>query len=161
MSLPAWLEVDRWIEVVLTEAAESAASGGGPFGAVVVGPEGLLGSGANRVTAELDPTAHAEVVAVRDACRRRGDFRLTDSVLIASAEPCPMCLGAVLWARLAGVVFAADRHDAAAAGFDDLAFFELFGRARESWPITVRQHEHPRRLAPFDAWAANPDRVAY
>jgi guanine deaminase len=92
---------------------------GGPFGCVVVRDEEVIGKGSNGVTATNDPTAHAEIVAIRDACRRLGDYQLTGCTVYASCEPCPMCLGAIYWARPARVVYAATRQQAAAAGFDD------------------------------------------
>jgi len=92
---------------------------GGPFGCVVVRDEEVIGKGSNGVTATNDPTAHAEIVAIRDACQRLGDYQLTGCTVYASCEPCPMCLGAIYWARPARVVYAATRQQAAAAGFDD------------------------------------------
>jgi guanine deaminase len=92
---------------------------GGPFGCVVVRGEEVIGEGSNGVTATNDPTAHAEIVAIRDACQRLGHYQLTGCTIYASCEPCPMCLGAIYWARPARVVFAATRLQAAAAGFDD------------------------------------------
>src|SRR5580704_3894526 len=92
---------------------------GGPFGCVVVKGEEVIGQGSNGVTSTNDPTAHAEIMAIRDACQRLGDYQLKGCTLYASCEPCPMCLGAIYWARPARVVFAATRKQAAAAGFDD------------------------------------------
>lgn len=102
-------------------ATANVADGGGPFGAVVRLPGGELVEGVNRVTATNDPTAHAEVAAIREACARSGSPELRGAVLYSSCEPCPMCLSAALWARLDLVVFAAGRGDAARAGFDDSA----------------------------------------
>src|SRR5579885_2837364 len=107
----------QWLDEAVRLAAANVATGGGPFGAVVVRGDELIATGVNRVVPTLDPTAHAEVVAIREACQRVGDFRLTGCVLFSSCEPCPLCLSASLWARLDRVVFAADRDDAAAAGF--------------------------------------------
>jgi guanine deaminase len=92
---------------------------GGPFGCVIVKDGEVIGKGSNEVTSTNDPTAHAEIVAIRDACSRLGHFQLTDCVVYASCEPCPMCLGAIYWARPKRVVYAATRQQAAAAGFDD------------------------------------------
>ena len=92
---------------------------GGPFGCIVVRDGEIVGKGCNGVTSSNDPTAHAEIVAIRDACQRLGDFQLTDCDVYTSCEPCPMCLGALYWARPRRVVYAATRHEAAEAGFDD------------------------------------------
>ena len=107
-----------WLDRAVDLAVENVGLDGGPFGAVVVRDGVVIGEGANRVTADLDPTAHAEVVAIRNACRQVGDFALVGATIYASCEPCPLCLTSSLWARLDAVVFAADRHAAAAAGFD-------------------------------------------
>lgn len=108
----------------LREAIELARRGvaaglGGPFGCVIVRDGQVVGRGCNAVTSSNDPTAHAEIVAIRDACRQLGNYQLSDCVLYASCEPCPMCLGAIYWARPKRVVYAATREQAAAAGFDD------------------------------------------
>ena len=116
---------------------------------------------ANLVTATLDPSAHAEVVAIRRACRAVGDFRLTGCVLVSSCEPCPMCLATALWARVERVVYAADRDDAAAAGFDDRALYDLLTTPRERWDVPVTRHAHPDAGAPFAAWAVRADRTDY
>ena len=144
---------------------ESVAQGGGPFGAVVArATDGLLVSvaeGANQVTSTNDPTAHAEVVALRAAGARLETFDLSGCVLLASCEPCPMCLTAGLWARVDSMWFAASREDAAAAGFDDLAFYDALATPREDWLVPVRPVELPDRTAPFEEWARAGARVEY
>jgi tRNA(Arg) A34 adenosine deaminase TadA len=104
-------------------AVENVAAGGGPFGAVVVRDGRIIGEGANRVTRDNDPTAHAEVVAIRDACRRLGTFKLDGAVVYSSCEPCPMCWSTIQWSRASRLCFAADKDDAAVAGFDDAVFW--------------------------------------
>ena len=151
----AWL--DRAVEL----ATQNVADDGGPFAALIVRGDELVAVGTNRVTRDLDPTAHAEVVAIREACTRLGDFSLAGSVLYTSCEPCPLCVAACLWARLDRVVYAADRHDAARGGFDDHEFYELMDRDRETWPMSVRSGQHDGSFAPFAAWLAKPDRVEY
>ncbi len=99
---------------------------GGPFGSIVVKNGKVIGEGSNRVTSSNDPTAHAEIVAIRDACKNMGSFRLDDCSIYTSCEPCPMCLGAIYWARPANVFFACTREDAAAAGFDDDYLYDEF-----------------------------------
>jgi guanine deaminase len=142
-------------------AARNVAAGGGPFGAVIVLPDGSMVDGVNRVTLDNDPTAHAEVVAIRAASARLGTFDLSGCSLYSSCEPCPMCGAAALWARLDTVVFAADRHDAAAAGFDDSAFYALFEQPGGEWPTVLRHEASPERLAPFEAWARFAERTEY
>jgi len=142
-------------------AVDSAASVGGPFGAVVALDGHIVGRGTNRVVAESDPTLHAEVVAIRAACRRVGSHDLGGAVLYSSCEPCPMCFGAAWWARLGRIVHAASRADAATAGFDDAAIY-----ADVALPVEQRRLKTVQLLAeegwrPFAAWAANPERVPY
>lgn len=142
-------------------AVSNATSDGGPFGAVVVTPDGQVFQGTNRVTAGNDPTAHAEVEAIRAAGAGLGSFDLTGAVLYTSCEPCPMCLGAALWSRITRVVFAADRHDAAAAGFDDAAFYEYFEVPGRRDAMPVAHHSTDRAAAPFATWLANESRTEY
>ena len=150
-----------WLAAAVDLAVRNVAEGGGPFGAVVVADGRLLAAGQNRVTRDNDPTAHAEVVAIRRACAARGDFSLTGTTLYASCEPCPLCMASVLWARVDRVVYAADRHDAARGGFDDLAFYEMFARDRSTWDVRVDAVAVPRAVEPFEAWLRNADRVTY
>ncbi|MFC7375699.1 nucleoside deaminase [Brachybacterium sp. GCM10030267] len=142
-------------------ASANVASGGGPFGAVVRTADGRLVDGTNRVTATLDPTAHAEVMAIRAACQELGTFELTGAVLYASCEPCPMCLASALWARVDRVVFAADRADAARAGFDDAAFYEFFESPGHRALLPTEQSRPAQALEPFEAWQALEDRTEY
>lgn len=141
-------------------AARNVAAGGGPFGAVLITTDGQRFEGVNRVTLDLDPTAHAEVCAIRNACRALGTFSLAGSTLYASCEPCPMCLASALWARVDAVYFAADRHAAAAAGFDDAAFYSYFD-AGGGELMRVTQVLVTGAAQPFDDWVAAPDRTEY
>ena len=152
---------DRWLRAVVDRATANVADGGGPFAALVVRGEVVVADGVNRVTRDLDPTAHAEVVAIRTACRAMGTHVLAGTILVSSCEPCPLCLSAALWARVDAVVYAADRDDAARGGFDDRAFYELFDRPRNTWEMSVRQVPSPGAAGPFDAWLAKEDRVDY
>jgi tRNA(Arg) A34 adenosine deaminase TadA len=153
--------IGDWIAEALRLADRNVAAGGGPFGALVVHDGRTVSTGINRVTTDLDPTAHAEVTAIRGACRALGRFALTGCTLVTSCEPCPMCLTSALWARLDRIVYAADRDDAARAGFDDRAFYDLMARPREMWPVSVERVDAADRTRPFDSWLAKPDRVAY
>ena len=155
-------EIDeRWIAQAIGLAVANVAAGGGPFGAVIVRGGVVVSTGQNRVTRDLDPTAHAEVVAIRNACRDTGDFSLAGMTLYTSCEPCPLCVSASLWARLDRVVYAADREDAARGGFDDREFYELFARDRGTWPTRVDEVRPSDAAAPFDAWLSNASRVEY
>jgi guanine deaminase len=151
----------QWIARTIQLATANVAAGGGPFGALIVIDEALVAEGQNRVTASLDPTAHAEVVAIRAACQAIGDFSLVGATLYTSCEPCPLCLSAALWARVDRVVYAADRDDAARGGFDDREFYELFGRPRTEWHIAIESVRPDDASAPFDAWLAHEHRTDY
>jgi tRNA(Arg) A34 adenosine deaminase TadA len=151
-----------WLQETIQLATTSVGAGGGPFGALIAKDGEIIATGDNRVTSTLDPVAHAEVGAIRAACKELGVFTLEGHTLVTSCEPCPMCLSAALWARVDRVVFAADRHDAAVAGFDDRRFYDLFEKRPASmWPMAVDQLDLPNRTAPFDAWVAKADRVDY
>ncbi|NAZ88049.1 nucleoside deaminase [Kineococcus indalonis] len=152
---------EHFLERAVELATKNVAEGGGPFGAVLVRGGELLATGQNRVTRDNDPTAHAEVQAVRAACRLLGTFSLHGTTLYSSCEPCPMCLASALWARVDRVVYAADRDDAARGGFDDRAFYDLFSTDRALWSTPVRQQRVPGAAEPFDAWLTSAARVDY
>lgn len=151
----------RWLDQAIDLAVSNVAAGGGPFGAVVVRDGMLVATGQNRVTRDLDPTAHAEVTAIRAACRSIEDFSLAGMTLYTSCEPCPLCVSAALWARVDRVVYAADRDDAARGGFDDREFYELFARDRATWPTRIEEIRPAHASVPFDAWLADTARVDY
>jgi len=134
---------------------------GGPFGAVIARNGEVVAEGWNQVTSSADPTAHAEVVAIRRACQALGTFELRDCEIFTSCEPCPMCLGAIYWARLGRIWYANDRSDAAAIGFDDdFLYREIpLPLAERSLPTQRLLAEEAR--AAFDAWISKPDKVAY
>jgi guanine deaminase len=155
-------EIDQaWLRRAIELAVANVEAGGGPFGAVVVRDGAIVSTGQNRVTRDMDPTAHAEVEAIRAACALIGDFSLAGMTLYTSCEPCPLCVSASLWARLDRVVYAADREDAARGGFDDREFYELFVRDRSTWPTRIDEVRPSDASAPFDAWLANTSRVDY
>lgn len=151
----------RWIARAVELARASVAVGGGPFGAVIVRAGEVLAEGANRVTADLDPTAHAEVNAIRTACARLRDFKLEGATLYSSCEPCPMCLGAIHWARLERLVFACSRADAAAAGFDDEWIYRELALPLERRSLPTLQHAREAGLAAFDEWRLFAKRIEY
>ncbi len=133
----------------------------GPFGAAIVRDGVIVARGWNAVTASLDPTAHAEIVAIRRACRKLGAFSLAGCVLYSSCEPCPMCLAATYWARIDRLVHAASRDDAARAGFDDEFIYEQVPLPPAERSLPTSQLLRPEAVAVFDAWLAKPDRVPY
>ena len=147
-------------------ATANVLNSGGPFGAMIVTADGTTFDGVNRVTADNDPTAHAEVTAIRTACRELGTFDLSGAVLYTSCEPCPMCLASALWARVERVVYAADRHDAASVGFDDAVFYEYFeNQDRDSlMPVSkleLGDPQAPAPLEPFTTWNTLDPRIDY
>ena len=134
---------------------------GGPFGAVVARDGAIVARGWNAVTSSTDPTAHAEVVAIRRACRKLGSFSLAGCVLYASCEPCPMCLAAAYWARLDRLVYAATRDDAARAGVDAAFIYDQVPLAPEGRSLHTDHLLREDASAVFDEWLAKPDRIPY
>ncbi|MCF3141279.1 nucleoside deaminase [Paenarthrobacter sp. AR 02] len=151
---------DEYLNRAIRLAVQNVSDGGGPFGAVVVTADGTVHEGVNRVTRDHDPTAHAEVVAIRRAAAELRKFDLSGSVLYASCEPCPLCLSATLWARIGAVYYAADRHGAARAGFDDAVFYEYFAGSRPEL-LPVEHTELAASEDPFEAWKHHVRRTAY
>jgi tRNA(Arg) A34 adenosine deaminase TadA len=155
-------DADRaFVRQALDLAVANVADGGGPFGALVVRAGETLATGANRVTPACDPTAHAEVVALRAACQAVGDFRLAGCTLYASCEPCPMCLAAAYWARIDRIVYAATRHAAAAAGFDDAHLYDELARPPADRDLPMAQTCTDEASRPFAAWNAHDARTPY
>lgn len=134
---------------------------GGPFGAVIVKEGQILSRGWNEVTTANDPTAHAEIMAIREACRKLGAFRLDGCELYASCEPCPMCLSAIYWARLDRLYFAATRQDAAAAGFDDELLYREIPLPFDQRQLATRQLLREQALPGFDEWKTKADKISY
>lgn len=134
---------------------------GGPFGAIVVKDGQIIGRGNNRVTSSNDPTAHAEVVAIRDACQYLGSFQLEDCVIYTSCEPCPMCLGAIYWARPKRIVYGCSREDAAAIDFDDDFIYKEIPLPIAERMIPTEQKHQSEAVQVFEEWQAKGDRVEY
>jgi guanine deaminase len=153
--------MNRFMEQAIALAAASVRANGGPFAALVVKDGIVVATGVNQVVRANDPTAHAEIVAIREACRALGDFQLAGCDVYASCEPCPMCLGALHWARAARIFFAATRDDAAAAGFDDaLIYREILAPTSERTIPTIHlQQEDAAR--PFKEWLDKLDKTKY
>jgi tRNA(Arg) A34 adenosine deaminase TadA len=135
--------------------------GGGPFGAVVVREGKIIATGTNLVTSTNDPTAHAEVVAIRAACKAVGDFQLTGCVVYTSCEPCPMCLAALYWARCDAIFYGNTAADASNAGFADATLYEEIGRPLEQRRIPMTRMLADKAMESFDAWRALPNRIEY
>lgn len=148
-------------EAIRLSRARMREDRGGPFGAVVVREGVIVARGWNAVTSSLDPTAHAEVVAIRRASRKLGSFSLVGCVLYASCEPCPMCLAAAYWARVDRLVYAATRDDAARAGFDDAVLYREIPLAPDARSLPTDTLLRAEAVAVFDEWLAKPDRVEY
>jgi len=153
---------NAFMHEAIRQAVENARSGkGGPFGAVVVKEGRVVAAGTNSVTSSNDPTAHAEVVAIREACRVLGTFQLNGCEIYTSCEPCPMCLGAIYWARPDRVYFAATASDAAEAGFDDSLIYEELERPLSNRKIPFEPMMREDGQEPFREWKQNSDRVRY
>lgn len=154
------------VEAFLAEAIDLAARNvregrGGPFGALVVRAGVVIARGVNQVVATLDPTAHAEIVAIREACRALGSFQLDGCDVYASCEPCPMCLGAIYWARPRALYYAAAQRDAAAAGFDDAFLYEEIARPIDARRLPTRRLLPDEGRRPFDEWRRAAHRIPY
>ncbi len=152
----------EFLQQAIDLAVENARSGqGGPYGAVIVKDNQLIAASGNKVTSNIDPTAHAEVMAIRLACQKLNDFQLQGCILYSSCEPCPMCLGAIYWARLAKVYFACSRHDAAAANFDDSFIYDEIAILPHQRSIAMLHLSLPNALQPFEIWTEKSDKVLY
>jgi guanine deaminase len=143
-------------------ATENVLSGnGGPFGAVVVRDGEIIATGVNQVTSTNDPTAHAEVVAIRAACETLDDFQLTGCVVYTSCEPCPMCLAALYWSRCVAIYYGNSAADAAAAGFDDSFLYEELKQPLDQRKIPISRMMAGDAIESFDTWRALPDKIEY
>ncbi len=143
-------------------AEENFLSGkGGPFGAVIVRDGEIISVAGNCVTSINDPTAHAEVVAIREACKTLETFDLSGCEIYASCEPCPMCLGAILWARIGELYYAADRNDASLAGFDDELFYTELSLSNEQRTLKPTQLLQKEAVKVFDKWNGTTDKIPY
>lgn len=142
-------------------AVDNVKHGGGPFGALIARNGEIISEGINRVTDNNDPTAHAEVQAIRAACAKLGTFDLSGCTIYSSCEPCPMCLGAIYWAHLDKVFFAGTRVDAAKAGFDDQMIYDEIAKPVSGRDVPFKHIDAPSCLAPFEAWAQNQEKTEY
>ena len=153
---------EYFMKMAIDLAASNLESGdGGPFGAVVVRNGEIVGKGSNQVTSTNDPTAHAEVVAIRDACKNLNSFQLEDCEIYASCEPCPMCLGAIYWARAKKLYFAASREDAAQAGFDDSYIYQQVPLKPEKRDLKTVQLMKQQAVKVFELWIESEQKIPY
>ena len=153
-------------EFFMQRAIEMASRGmnsnaGGPFGAVIVKEGEIIAEGHNQVTSTNDPTAHAEIVVIRDACKKLNSFQLTDCILYTSCEPCPMCLGAIYWARPKAVYFACTKEDAKAIDFDDRFIYDELDKNMDDRQLAFIQLLRNEALPVFNSWAEKNDRTEY
>lgn len=140
---------------------ESVETGGGPFAAVIVRDGNIIGEGINRVVPSADPTAHAEVVAIRMACEAVGSHALDGATIYTTCEPCPMCLGAIWWARIGEIVYANSRADAASIDFDDDEIYREVARPLDRRRLPVRRIMQDEAIRAFQVWANKADKVCY
>ncbi len=152
----------KWLDMLCQMAEENVASGkGGPFSAIVLKDNQLVAAACNSVLSSADPTAHAEVNAIREACRILGHFQLDQCVLISSCEPCPMCLGAIYWARPAAVFYMNNREDAAEIGFDDQFIYDEIVMPPAARKIPFKVIHHPEAIRAFEHWKNKIDKTSY
>ncbi|MBK8466486.1 MAG: nucleoside deaminase [Chloracidobacterium sp.] len=156
-------ELDRKFMARAIELARNGVetNAGGPFGCVVVKNDKVVGEGSNRVTSTNDPTAHAEIVAIRNACSRLDSFQLDGCTIYTSCEPCPMCLGAIYWARPERVFYACTRNDAADVGFDDDFIYKELEKNNGDRELELTNFMRDEALEVFGQWAAKPDKTEY
>lgn len=156
------MDQNTFMQRAIALALENIQSGrGGPFGVLVVKSGKIIAEGTNTVTSTNDPTAHAEMIAIRDACKKLGTFQLIGCEIYSSCEPCPMCLGAIYWARLDRIYFAGTGVDAAKAGFDDSFIYQEIAKPHAQRKIPMVQLMREEALEPFRAWEQKPDKITY
>jgi len=142
-------------------SVESAHGIGGPFGCVVVKDEKIIAEGSNKVTFSNDPTAHAEIVAIREACRKLNTFNLSGCDIYASCEPCPMCLSAIYWSHIDNIYYANTRDDAKKINFDDSMIYSEFSKKIEDRKIPIKQMLRDEALKAFEIWDKKKDKIEY
>lgn len=152
---------NQYIQKTIKLAIDNIQQGGGPFAAVVVKNNEIVGIGANRVTMANDPTAHAEIQAIRDACSKLNTYKLDGCVIYSSCEPCPMCLSAIYWARMDKIYYALDKNDAARAGFDDSFLYNEIKKPIGEREIKMINTNREKALTVFEQWDSKADKIPY
>ena len=154
-------EDEKFMQQAIDLSIENVANGGGPFGAVIVRDGEVIATGTNRVTATCDPTAHAEVSAIRAACAKLGDFKLAGCTIYSSCEPCPMCLSALYWAGVERIFYGNTKEDAKAINFDDSFIYDQLELPYAERSIRCEHFMRDEALAAFRKWEAKDDKVRY
>lgn len=155
------MEKTKWMIEAIELSKRNVMNGGGPFGAVIVKDNQVVGRGVNRVTANCDPTAHAEVSAIREASKNLESFDLSDCEIYTSCEPCPMCLGAIYWARLKTIYYGNTKVDAAKIGFDDQFIYDELDKQIDDRSIPTKQFMSEKAIEAFKLWDEKEDKVEY
>ena len=152
---------EKFMQLAIDLSIDNVANGGGPFGAVIVRDGEIIATGTNRVTANCDPTAHAEVNAIRAACSKLGEFKLAGCTIYSSCEPCPMCLSALYWAGAERILYGNTKEDAKAIAFDDSFIYEQIALDHESRSIPCINFMRDKALKGFAAWSEKEDKIPY
>ena len=153
--------MNKFMSRAIELSIESVKNGGGPVGSVIVKDNNILAEGSNKVTFSNDPTAHAEIVAIRDACKKLNRFNLSGCDIYASCEPCPMCLSAIYWSHIDNIYYANTRDDAKKINFDDSMIYSEFSKKIEDRRIPIKQMLREEALKAFDIWDKKTDKVEY
>ena len=140
---------------------ESVKTGGGPFGSIIVKDDKIISEGFNKVTSTNDPTAHGEIVAIRDACKKLNNFNLKGSELYSTCEPCPMCLSAIYWSHIDNIFYANSRDDAKKINFDDSLIYSEISKKNEDRKIPIKQMLREEALKVFELWSKKTDKIKY
>ncbi len=152
---------NQFMKRAIELSIESVSGGGGPFGCVIVKDEKIVSEGSNKVTSNNDPTAHGEIVAIREACKKINNFSLSGYELYSSCEPCPMCLSAIYWARIDKIYYANTRKDAQKIDFDDSLIYSEFQKSIDTRKIPMIQMMRTEALKAFELWDKKTDKVKY
>lgn len=152
---------EKYMKLAIQLAVENVENGGGPFGAVIVKDNEIVATGVNRVTPNNDPTAHAEVQAIRAACQKLNTFQLDGCEIYSSCEPCPMCLGAIYWAHLDHLYYGCNQHDADEIGFSDEFIYKELALEPQDRKLKTEELLPKEAMAAFDAWRNNAEKVEY
>lgn len=150
-----------FLQQALNLAIQSAKQQGGPFGAIIVHNGNVIGQGHNQVTETCDPSAHAEIMAIRNACNNINSHQLKDCTIYSSCEPCPMCMSAIYWARIPRLIYAATAQDAASAGFDDQFIYDELAKPYQQRSMSIQHIPHELANKSFEEWLANDAREDY
>ena len=152
---------EKFMKRAILLSKKNIEKGGGPFGAVIVKDGKIVATGCNRVTSNNDPTAHAEVTAIRNACKKTGSFNLDGCEIYSSCEPCPMCLSAIYWARISKLYYGNTKKDATKIGFDDSFIYDEFEKSPAERAIPASQHLEKEAIIAFENWEKKEDKIEY